>query len=135
VAWWNTPESKIESWSTLIRPTRDWQEGFVWSEASQAIHGIEPEQLAQDMSPKAALEVANDLIGTRPAFCDGGDHDVRWLRHLEQAAGIPASFRLADWDGLAALLEPSSIDSWSPGSTGSPSGIGQQRTLRCCSER
>jgi hypothetical protein len=106
VAWWPAPDAGIESWSTLIRPTIEWQESFVWSDASQAVHGIEPRQLAEGMSPKEALEAANTLIGANPAFCDGGEHDVRWLRHLEQAADIGRSFWLADWHGLASLLSP-----------------------------
>ena len=106
IAWWTEPDAPIESWSTLIRPTREWQETFVWSEASQAIHGIEPHELAHGMSPAEALDAANRRIGARIAFCDGGGHDLRWLAHLADAAGIEPTFRLGDWDGLAGLLEP-----------------------------
>lgn len=72
----------------------------------------------KEPSPAQALEKANGMIGSHVAFCDGGEHDLRWLLHLAQAAGFPPSFRLADWDALGGALTSTQYEamiSWCEG--------------------
>lgn len=106
VASWPTPDAPIWSWSALIQPTSEWRENFLWIAESQAVHGVTPQELANGVTPREALEHANRLIGPTRAFCDGGFHDARWLHHLSRAADMRPVFLLTDWDGLAGLLEP-----------------------------
>src|SRR3546814_13062767 len=74
-----------------------WGQHRIWSREGEAIHGISREELAGGISPLEALTKANELIGGHTAYCEGGEHDLRWLLHLAQAANIPASFRLGNW--------------------------------------
>lgn len=101
---WAAPDAAIETWSALIRPTDDWHKYRPWHAASEAVHGIRREQLDEGLTPAEALCRANEMVGTHFAFCDGGEHDLRWLMHLAHAAGFPPTFRLADWDALGGAL-------------------------------
>lgn len=104
IARWRNPEAPIEIWSTLIRPTAGWRADR-WSEASQAVHGIAPEELENGMDPRDVVLSLNALIGRR-AFCDGGSSDLGWLGGLEEAAGVDASFLLQDADAIGGFLHP-----------------------------
>jgi len=104
IARWAEPAAPIETWSALIQPAAAWAEHRIWNSASEAIHGIRFEDLAAGMSVEHALRHANQIIGSHIAFCDGGEHDLRWLLHLAQAAGEQPTFRLADWDALGGAL-------------------------------
>ena len=101
---WSSPGAKITTWSTLIRPPAVWREHRIWSREGQAIHGITRDQLEVGLPPLEALTKANELIGSHLAFCDGGEHDLRWLLHLAQAATVHPSFLLGDWRSLLAAL-------------------------------
>lgn len=68
------------------------------------MHGIQREQLVDGIAPADALTKANEIIGAHIAFCDGGEHDLRWLLHLVQAAGTYPTFRLANWAVLGGSL-------------------------------
>lgn len=103
---WETCEAAFETWSTLIRPPKAWREHRIWNQAAERIHGLSRDQLDDGASPHEALLRANEIIGTQLAFCDGGEHDLRWLLHLAQAAGVGPSFQLADWGALGSLLTP-----------------------------
>ena len=101
---WPSPEAEISTWSTLISPPPAWRQHRIWSREGQAIHGITRDQLEVGSTPLEALAKANELIGPHLAFCDGGEHDLRWLLHLAQAAAIRPSFRLGDWRSLVGAL-------------------------------
>lgn len=107
IACWPAPNLDIETWSTLIKPPEEWFLHRIWNAASEEVHGIHRHELAHGATPAGALAHANKLIGSHVAFCDGGEHDLRWLLHLAHAAGIPPSFHLADWDALGGALTPS----------------------------
>src|SRR3546814_8590399 len=86
----------------------DWSSDVCSSDLEgEAVHGISREELAAGISPLEALTKANELIGGHTAYCEGGEHDLRWLLHLAQAANIPASFRLGNWKTLSAVLTAS----------------------------
>ena len=106
IARWMGTEEPITSWSVLIKPTQAWLRHRVWMPESEKIHGITLAELAQGVSPRWALEHANALLGNHPVFCDGGEHDVRWLRHLAQAAQVRSSFQLADLNTIVEQLSP-----------------------------
>lgn len=106
IARWASPDAWIETWSTLIKPPAKWIEHRIWNRASEAVHGIRLEDLEAGMSATQALQQANQMVGSHVAFCDGGEHDLRWLLHLAQEAGLPPTFKLADWDALGGGLSP-----------------------------
>jgi hypothetical protein len=106
VARWMLPDEPINYWSVLIKPTEDWRRYRIWMPESEQVHGITQSELDQGVCPRLALEHANALVGDRAVFCDGGEHDLRWLRHLSHAAQLRPSFKLADWKGLVAGLSP-----------------------------
>src|SRR3546814_7428042 len=84
-----------------------WGQHRIWSREGEAVHGISREELAGGISPLEALTKANELIGGHTAYCEGGEHDLRWLLHLAQAANIPASFSLGNWKTLSTALTAS----------------------------
>ena len=103
---WKAKNAHIETWSSLIRPPTTWREHRIWNPEAEAIHGIRREQLDVGITPLEAMTKANATIGTHVAFCDGGEHDLRWLLHLAQAAGIRPSFQLSDWGAIGRTLTP-----------------------------
>lgn len=106
IARWTQPDAPIESWSVLIKPIPAWLKHRVWMPESETIHGITRDELQHGVCPRWALEHANALLGDHTAFCDGGEHDLRWLRHLAHAAHVPPSFELAEWKMIAGSLRP-----------------------------
>lgn len=115
IARWMGPAAPISSWSVLIKPTKAWLRHRVWMPESEKIHGITRDELDKGISPRWALEHANALLRDDVVFCDGGEHDLRWLRHLAQAAQIRPTFELADWSTVVALLSPdqrSRMEQW-----------------------
>lgn len=105
VARWERADRPIGTWSTLIRPPEDWRTR-TWSDQSQQIHGIRREDLDSGMDPVDIVPILDRLVG-RQAFCDGGQHDLRWLAGLEDAAGRETSFILRDWDAVGGALHAS----------------------------
>lgn len=97
IARWLQPGASIEAWSALIKPTTAWRKHRLWNEASELVHGIRREDLEEGITPEEALTHANLLVSGHFAICDGGEHDLRWLRHLAQAAGDSPNFELRDW--------------------------------------
>jgi hypothetical protein len=96
---WEGPGRIARTWSTLIKPTRDWVERGVWSDESAKIHGISRHALHDGMDPREALLAANAFakLGT-PAYCDGGQYDEYWLARMAKAAdGVDPLFHLAWW--------------------------------------
>lgn len=102
---WSSPEASIEGWSTLIAPIPQWREHGSWWPASQEIHGIRPEELESGASPTEAITALNQITRGRPAFCDGGQHDVRWARMLASASGVRPIWPIGDFDHLAVELD------------------------------
>lgn len=98
---WTAQDRCIEGWATLIRPAEAWQARGSWSLASQEIHRIMPAELECGMEPADAVLALNSIIGTHVAYCDGGEHDVRWARMLIRAAGTQPTFLLGDFDHFA----------------------------------
>ncbi len=114
VARWDSPEQPIRTWSSLIRPPREWL-ARTWSPHSQEVHGIPREALENGMDPSAIVDALDEIVGSRRAFCDGGTHDLRWLAGLEDAAGRETSFGLSDWDWIEGRLHQSQwkrMDRW-----------------------
>lgn len=93
---------EIESWASLIRPTREWLKRDAWSRRSQAVHGLSLDALST--APIAAdivAELNRKADGFAVLHCDGGSYDAHWLSELCAASGLKATFALAD---LAALI-------------------------------
>ena len=104
VARWIEPGAPISSWSVLIKPTKAWRRHRIWVPESEKIHGITRDELEQGVSPRWALEHANALLRDSVVFVDGGEHDLRWLRHLAHAAQLRPSFKLVGWSAVVGLL-------------------------------
>ena len=102
---WLTPERPIEGWSTLIKPAAVWNEQGSWSRTSQSIHGIAREELEHGVGPSDVIRALNAITGGHPAFCDGGEHDLRWARTLASASEIRPVFALGDFDHLGTRLD------------------------------
>lgn len=78
----------------LIRPSHDWTH---WDKAAEAVHGISREQLMEEgiSVTESALRL-DEMLGVETVFCDALEFDGFWLARLFKAAGMEASFRLAD---------------------------------------
>lgn len=88
----------MRCWSALIRPTGSWSMGGHWSKASQRIHGITREELADGMAVREAMQQLNTLLSpVGAALYDGGEYDLYWLARLADAARIEPTFALHDW--------------------------------------
>jgi hypothetical protein len=103
---WQQPDSCIEGWSTLIKPIPDWAAQGSWSTASAAVHRIERAQIQAGMNPTGTIIALNTILGDRPAYCDGGPHDLNWARMLARASQVPATFKIGDFDMLTGVLPP-----------------------------
>ena len=98
VALCEAADAPVRCWSTLIRPTGAWSVGGHWSKASQRIHGITREELADGLSVHETMRQLNALLAPiGAALCDGGDYDRAWLATLAKAAGAEPLFALCDW--------------------------------------
>lgn len=102
---WTAPTAAIEGWSTLIAPTPHWREHGSWWPASQEVHGIGRDELAEGMAPTEVVHTLNAITRAHPVFCDGGAHDVHWLRMLADASGVRPAFPIGDFDHLAVELD------------------------------
>lgn len=106
VAFWAGPGTRGTSWGALIRPTREWGDTGYWNPQSQRIHGISGTDLGiHGLAPSDAMRALNAfcLPGTI-AFCDGGRHDLHWMRRLADAGGIQPSLLLGSWHHLVSSL-------------------------------
>ena len=93
IAIWEGPGEPIRSWSSLIRETDEWISKGFWNPDSEQIHNIPRAELASGLSPREVLSTLNRVARVGAAvYCDGGAHDLYWLRQLEAAAGIMATF-------------------------------------------
>lgn len=100
IARWQSPDSPVEGWSTLIRPIPLWREIGSWTAGAQAVHGIYVEELENGLNPSEALSILNLVIGPHATFCNGGAFDFGWTRRLVLAAGFMNTFRMGDVDML-----------------------------------
>lgn len=90
-------EDSIESWSSLIQPTANWNRRGAWSARSERVHGISREELASAPSPRDVLiELKERIDGIVILYSDNLEYDRRWLSELSDAAGIRAEFFCAD---------------------------------------
>lgn len=105
VARWQSPESPIEGWSTLIRPAPLWSETGSWTVEAQSVHGIPREELEAGLGAPETLSTLNWIVGPHAAFCDGGASDFGWARRLVLAAGFMNTFRLGDFDMLTGRCD------------------------------
>lgn len=92
----------IRTWSTLIRPTPDWERHGIWSRASEALHGIPLEELQRAGRPTSDVcHMLNALL--QPAarvVTDAPDYDADWLVRLFDAAGVEQRFYIGDIERL-----------------------------------
>lgn len=80
--------------SFLICPPHDWTH---WDKAAEAVHGITQEQLREEgISVMEAAQRLDKMLGVETVYCDALEFDGFWLAKLFKAAGMEATFRLAD---------------------------------------
>ena len=103
VARWLSPKGPVEGWSTLIRPQAVWQKRGSWSAASQRVHGIGQEELANGLGATAVVDLPNSIIGVSTAYCDGGEFDRHWSDVLGTASSSEPTYSLGD---IANLVRP-----------------------------
>jgi hypothetical protein len=119
LAMWRAPDEPIYCWSTLLRPTDEWQRTGHWSKASQAVHGIKQDDLRLGVSPRYAALVLNHVLRpTGVVFCDGGAFDRHWAQMLFKAAKMAPAFGLGDFETLESYLDAESaarIRAWTDG--------------------
>lgn len=96
----------IQTWSSLIMPTNDWETNGLWSLHSQAVHGITIERLRREgRSVDFACHRLNALL--RPAVAvvtDAPMYDQAWLDRLFDSAGKEQQFVTYDFERLAGYL-------------------------------
>lgn len=97
----------IRTWSSFIRPTKDWEENGLWSQHSAAVHGITVEQLRREgLSVESACDSLNALLLPAAAVVtDAPMHDQAWLDRLFDAAGREQQFIIYDFEQLAGCLD------------------------------
>lgn len=97
-------DGAIESWSSLIRPTREWVKRGAWSRRSELVHQISRVQLVDAPSPaEVGAELNRRAGGFGAVYCDGGSYDAHWLAELFADADIQPTFQLAD---ISLLVRP-----------------------------
>jgi len=108
---WRGPGHVAETWHSLIGVDPSWSAKGVWNDASQTIHGISREELADAPTAAETMKAANDFapLGTL-AFCDGGGHDSYWLQRLADAAGLAPTFLLGSWAHVANAMHEDQRD-------------------------
>jgi hypothetical protein len=82
----------------LIRPQADWVH---WDQASEALHGLQREQLVKFGKP--VTEVAhslNQLLGTQTVYSDAWGFDQTWMTLLYECAGVRQHFKLESLQSL-----------------------------------
>lgn len=93
----------IRTWSTLVRPTADWEFRGVWSPAAQAVHGIPIHELRREGRPvDEVCMILNALL--RPAsrvVTDAPEYDRDWLARLFDGAGVEQRFYIGGIERLA----------------------------------
>lgn len=106
VARWHGPGTPIRMWSSLISTTDEWRDHGVWKDEGFAIHGIRRDQLEGAPTPRQVMDELNRLcpIGT-VAFCDGGEHDKRWLQALADAAETAPRLLVGSWGHIVSNLD------------------------------
>ncbi|WP_163559854.1 hypothetical protein [Halomonas sp. NO4] len=78
----------------LIRPIDTWSH---WDGNAEALHGIPRLRLFEEgITVVDAACRLNDMLGIERVFCDALTFDGIWLDRLFKAAGMEASFQLAD---------------------------------------
>ena len=104
IATWDSPEADICTWSSLIKPTKEWVRYGLWFAESQELHKIKPSSLADGLEPKRIMEILNALTPIGASYlCDGGKFDQYWLDRLiaaaEEAAedDVTPHFSLIGW--------------------------------------
>ena len=115
LAIWKGLGSSIETWSTLICPTKDWINNGTWIAEAQAIHGIAPHDLSSGMSASDTLDRLNDLVADSTAYVDGGTYDQYWMMRLAFAGGMDIIPQMGNWlDVVNALSddEQSHLQQW-----------------------
>lgn len=108
---WLDPESPIQGWSTLIKPTTGWLTDGDWDEVSASIHKIPREDLEAGLSPTATVERLNAFLGAARGvgWCDGGAWDVHWAKTLAKASNVRPTFRVGHIDMMTAKLDQFSM--------------------------
>lgn len=111
IAQWHGPGTSIKTWSSLISSDEKWLEDGVWKPESVKIHGIKKSDL---IDAPSAIEVMSHLnrlcpMGTM-AFCDGGNHDMDWMKSLAKAAGIAPMLLLGSWGHVVANIGDKAYD-------------------------
>lgn len=86
--------------STLIAPRPEWRGRANWSEASQAVHGIEFEWLTDAMAADTVCDTLDTLLAGRSVVVDGGTYDTFWLERLYADRSVP--FHLDHLEGIVA---------------------------------
>lgn len=75
-----------------------------WDEFAEELHGIEPQQLAQEgITAEAACHRLNDALHGCTLICDAYDFDLFWLSRLFESQQMAMAFRLR---GIEAVLSP-----------------------------
>lgn len=91
---------EVRTWSSLIRPTPDWNLAD-WSPQSALVHGIALDALREAPTASAvAVDLLARLAGRRPVS-DAPEFDARWLSRLLQAGGYGSAPELEDYDQVS----------------------------------
>lgn len=98
----------LQSWLTMIRPTRAWLNDGFWSPASARVHGLPIETIKQQ--GHAVEDVCDWLNGllksTAIVATDAPSYDQDWLDTLFRAAGREQLFTLYHYEVLTSGLSP-----------------------------
>jgi len=96
----------IQTWSSLIKPTEDWETHGLWSPHSQAVHRITIEELRREgRSIHTLCDTLNALLHPAVAVVtDAPMYDQVWLDRLFDAAGKMQQFVTYDFERLAGCL-------------------------------
>lgn len=100
---WLTPEGRVQSWSSLIRPADSWPE-LDWSEEAAAVHGIDRMALQDALPFEQVAEALLHKIAGRRLVADAPDHDRAWMNRLLEAAGHPKQEKLDHFTYLTVTL-------------------------------
>lgn len=102
--------SRVQTWSSLIRPDPAWDVGD-WSQQSAEVHGIPLSDLENAPSAAEVVEAFLNALEGRKLVSDAPEFEARWLDRLLRAARRTEVQAIEDFDGVSfALFEGYALD-------------------------
>jgi hypothetical protein len=107
IAIWRTPQSPIETWSSLIAPDLDWIINGDWFEAAQNVHGIKTHDLIGATRPGEIVKTLRTILsGINSVISNNPYWERLWLEKLIKASNESYNIEIDAWLDRISKLNP-----------------------------